>query len=146
MLPLRARVDLAAMAMKGCSAFPKAPALLEPHHQIVWCQIQDTHWVKESYPSAEVQSVYSIAPADWVNLQVLPHGIRMNLGAKWIFLWQPQLIYFHTVQWFQILSSNSNCSIYSHLDVFKFSKLLNYLVHWWDLNRYYHSGSEWTWK
>ena len=35
MLPLRARVDLGAMAMKGYSAFPKAPALLKPHHQIV---------------------------------------------------------------------------------------------------------------
>ena len=34
MLPLRARVDLGAMAIKGYSAFPKAPALLEPHHQI----------------------------------------------------------------------------------------------------------------
>ena len=31
----RARVDLGAMAMKEYSAFPKAPALLEPHHQIV---------------------------------------------------------------------------------------------------------------
>ena len=29
MLPHRARVDLGAMAMKGYSAFPKAPALLE---------------------------------------------------------------------------------------------------------------------
>ena len=28
-LPLRAR----AMAIKGYSAFPKAPSLLEPHHQ-----------------------------------------------------------------------------------------------------------------
>ena len=44
MLPLRARVDLGAMAMKGYSAFPKAPALLEPHHQIVYCHIQDTRW------------------------------------------------------------------------------------------------------
>ena len=35
MLPLQARVDLGAMAMKGCSAFPKAPALLKPHHQII---------------------------------------------------------------------------------------------------------------
>ena len=26
MLPIRAIVDLTAMAMKGCSAFPKAPA------------------------------------------------------------------------------------------------------------------------
>ena len=30
-----AKVDLGAMAMKGYSAFPKAPALLEPHHHIV---------------------------------------------------------------------------------------------------------------
>ena len=30
-LPFRARVDLGAMAMKGCSTFPNAPALLEPH-------------------------------------------------------------------------------------------------------------------
>ena len=34
-LPLRARVDLGAMAMKAYSAFPKALALLEPHHQII---------------------------------------------------------------------------------------------------------------
>ena len=34
-LPLQTRVDQGAMAMKGYSAFPKAPALLEPHHQIV---------------------------------------------------------------------------------------------------------------
>ena len=32
MLPLQARVDLGAMAMKRYSAFPKAQALLEPHH------------------------------------------------------------------------------------------------------------------
>ena len=31
----RARVDLEAMAMKGYSAFPKAPALLKLKHQIV---------------------------------------------------------------------------------------------------------------
>ena len=34
-LPFWARVDLGAMAMKGCSRFPKDPASLEPHHQIV---------------------------------------------------------------------------------------------------------------
>ena len=34
-VPLRARVDLGAMAMKGYPAFHKAPALLELHHQIV---------------------------------------------------------------------------------------------------------------
>ena len=34
-LPHRARVDPGAMAMKEYAAFPKAPALLEPHHHIV---------------------------------------------------------------------------------------------------------------
>ena len=34
-LLLRAGVDLEAMAMKGYSAFPKAPALLKPPHEIV---------------------------------------------------------------------------------------------------------------
>ena len=56
MLPLQASVDLGAMAMKGYSAFPKAPALLEPHHQIVSCHIQDTR-LGGVYPSTEVQSV-----------------------------------------------------------------------------------------
>ena len=56
-LPRRARVDLGAMTIKGCSAFIKAPALLEPQHQIVYGHIEDTHW-RGSYPSAEVQSVY----------------------------------------------------------------------------------------
>ena len=35
MLPLQARVDLGLIAMKEYSAFPKAPAKLEPTHQIV---------------------------------------------------------------------------------------------------------------
>ena len=34
-LPFRARVDLGAMALKRCSAFPKALTLLEPYNQIV---------------------------------------------------------------------------------------------------------------
>ena len=29
------QVDMVAMVMKGYSTFPKAPALLKPHHQIV---------------------------------------------------------------------------------------------------------------
>ena len=35
MLPLRVRVDLGGMAIKGYAAFPKAPAFLEPYHQII---------------------------------------------------------------------------------------------------------------
>ena len=54
------------MAMKEYSAFPKAPASLESHHQIVQCHNQGTHWSGGggSYPSTEVQSVYSTAPAN----------------------------------------------------------------------------------
>ena len=33
-LPLRTRVELAAMEMQGYSAFPKTPALLKTDHQI----------------------------------------------------------------------------------------------------------------
>ena len=35
MLPVKASVDLGAMAIKGYSAFPEAPALLEPYHHII---------------------------------------------------------------------------------------------------------------
>ena len=43
-IPVWVRVDLWAMAEKGYGAFPKAPALLEPHHQIVESHIQDMRW------------------------------------------------------------------------------------------------------
>ena len=55
-------VDLGAMAMMGYSVFSKAPAWLEPHHQIDF--ISRT-LIGSSYHSAEVHSVYSTAPADW---------------------------------------------------------------------------------
>ena len=44
MLPLRARVDLGVMVRNKYSAFLKASSLLEPHHQIVLCHMQDAHW------------------------------------------------------------------------------------------------------
>ena len=54
-LPVQAWVDQGAMVMKGYSAFPKALG------------------VGGSYPSAEVQSVYSTAQADWGNfILVIP--------------------------------------------------------------------------
>ena len=41
-LSLRARVDLGAMAIKGCTAFSKTLASLEPYHKIFWV-ISRTH-------------------------------------------------------------------------------------------------------
>ena len=57
-LPLRAKVDLGAMEMKGDSTFPKvSPSdFLVPYLG---------HSLRKSYPSAEMQSVYSANPADW---------------------------------------------------------------------------------
>ena len=43
-LPLPARVNLGAMAMKEYSAFSKASVVLASLHQIVKCHIQDTRW------------------------------------------------------------------------------------------------------
>ena len=43
MLLLVAKVGMWVMATKGYSAFPKAPALLELHHQILKCHIYDTN-------------------------------------------------------------------------------------------------------
>ena len=73
------------MTMKECSAFPKAPASMEPHHQIVLCHIQDTHW-GGGYPSAEVQSVYSTARVDWaiIYLTARPLLRRPMLGKIYL--------------------------------------------------------------
>ena len=65
MLPLWVRVDERAMAMKEYSPFPNALALLDPHD----CLVSYPGYLlgEGSYLSAEVQLVYSTAPADWAN-------------------------------------------------------------------------------
>ena len=63
-LPFQERMGLGVMAMKGCSAFPKAPT---SGTSLSDCLVSyPGHSLRRSYPSAEVQSVYSTAPADWV--------------------------------------------------------------------------------
>ena len=57
------------MAMKGYSTFPKALASLEPHPQLFFV-ISRTRGGGGSYLSAEVQLVYSTAPADWATKKV----------------------------------------------------------------------------
>ena len=79
-LPPWARVDLRSMATKWGSVFPKAPPLMGPHHQILLCHIQETYcgW---SYPSAELQSVYSTAPADWASTHVRRQDISISSNS-----------------------------------------------------------------
>ena len=63
MLPLRVRVTLGAMAIKRYSAFTKAPVIT-----IRLLSVIPEHSFGESNPSAEMQSVYSAAPAKWDKL------------------------------------------------------------------------------
>ena len=63
-LPLRTREELGAMAVKGYSTFPKAPALLKPHHQIVSCHKQDSLW----------ESLTLLLRCSWCILQPQPTG------------------------------------------------------------------------
>ena len=66
-------MDLEAISMRGYSVFPKAVALLESHHQIVSCHIQETRWAG-SYPSAKKQSVYSTSQVGWADQLFGPVG------------------------------------------------------------------------
>ena len=76
--------------MKGYSTFLKAPALLELHHQIISCHIQDTRWGK-SYPSIGMQSVYSTDPTDWATF---PKGISLKVNV--IARLELDLVFFET--------------------------------------------------
>ena len=67
-LPLCARLDLGAMAVKGYSAFSKAPASLSDC--LVSCTGHLLGW-GASYLLAEKQSVYSITLADWADYKVI---------------------------------------------------------------------------
>ena len=58
---------LSAEAMKGYSAFPKAPVLLEPHIRLFYVSYPG-HSLGETYPSSEMQSVYSTTPANWASI------------------------------------------------------------------------------
>ena len=80
MLQFRARVDQGAVAMKGCSAFSKTPASLEPQHQIVQYHIQETRWVLPLCRGA-VSVVYNpsdFATESWIARLFLSPETSMN--------------------------------------------------------------------
>ena len=83
-LPLRARVDLVAMAMKEYSAFIKASALLEPQHHCLM-PYQDTHCGEGSFSSAEMQPVYSTAPS----VPLVSDDIMMDTNIRFRAIFKP---------------------------------------------------------
>ena len=76
------------MVMNGYSEFPKSPALLEPHHQIVKCHIKDSRWWG-SHTSTEMQSVYSTALGYSLPFYILtvvsPNGKSHSLASSFFF-------------------------------------------------------------
>ena len=66
MLPLQVRIDLGAMVMKGY--FPQSFSITgaSPSDCLV---SYPGHSLRESYPSAEMQSVYSTAQANWAYIR-----------------------------------------------------------------------------
>ena len=54
------------------------------------------HSLRRSYPSAERQSVYSTAPADWAIYDLWTHNFLEDILNK------PELNYLHTVKWLYI--------------------------------------------
>ena len=91
MLPPRGWVDLGAMAMKRCSAFHKASALLEPHHQIAKRHISATRSMGGgSYFSAEKHSLYILQhrliglTATYVLFRAWPPTIKWPCVMSWL--------------------------------------------------------------
>ena len=94
-IPQRARVDLEAMAIKGYSAFPKAPELLELHHQIVLCHIQDTRCGGGHIPlQRSIRCILQPQPTRqstfWTELSSLVfssiHLLRLQFLIIWIYV------------------------------------------------------------
>ena len=99
MLPLRARVDLGAMAIKGYSAFPKLQHLWNLTIRLISVIYRTFVGGGASNPSAEVQSVFSTFPADWASdifkdstyfLRVLIHEVVLvNKYLVDVYCWVP---------------------------------------------------------
>ena len=112
-LPLRLGMDLGAMTKKGYSAFCKAPRL-EPHHQIVYCHIQDPYWGVFHLCRDAVSVFYSPSWLGWpcfefyltqersVQIQMNPDFLR---GFSWhlTLLPSPVKCWFSVLVWFGLV-------------------------------------------
>ena len=126
-------MNLESMAMKGYSVFPKAPALLKTHQQIVLCHIQDLRWgiltalqrcsqcIPQPQPTGPYKEIYeTLYPSSYVlnnnNFVLLQRELwhRVNLEG-WYTIKQrnrtvPRL---HLNQWFLTVFSFFLCGFVS---------------------------------
>ena len=75
------------MAMKGYFAFLKAPILLEPHQTDLVSY--PGLLMEEYYASAEMLSVYSMAPADWAMEFINVDSKQLQLYNKVVVFFKP---------------------------------------------------------
>ena len=75
------------MAMKGCSTFPKISSVTGTSPSDCLVSYQDTRW--EGFLFAEVQSVYSTAPADWAR------WLHCLIKCIFIYIWAGIYIYIY---------------------------------------------------
>ena len=125
-LPLWVRVDLGAMAMKGYSAFPEASAsdclMSYPGHSL-----------EESYPTAEMQLVYSTAPADWARegfvrlFGLMAHQLLIVMKCQALFEdTQIYMIFKGIVCWCKFIFKQVKMHVCTQLNYFKYCFLLFY--------------------
>ena len=81
-LPLGLRVDLGVMAMEGYSAFPKAPALMEPHHQVVYSVISRALVVRILPLSRDAVGVfYNCSRLDFAKFKLNLTFVQIFIGS-----------------------------------------------------------------
>ena len=91
MLPLRARVELGAMALKGYSAFkdPKIQYYWNLTIRLLSVIFRTLVGSRGSYLSSEKQSVYSTAPTDWAKINLIIYlylSLYVSLSAILFFM------------------------------------------------------------
>ena len=96
MLPLRVRVDLGAMAMNGYSTFPKSPSLAMRWFNVIYRTLVDK---EGSYPSAEMQLVYSTVSTDWAK------RILSYLSSKLYNFDIHNVSYLYNTKWFMPITT-----------------------------------------
>ena len=75
------------MAVKEYSAFPKAPVLLQPYHQIVLCHIKDSRWWGWSYSRyillPQLTGHYTELNVMTVLFQIIKFSINTQFSSIW---------------------------------------------------------------
>ena len=91
MLPLQARVDLEAMAIKEYSAFPQNSSITEASPSDCLASYPG-HSLGKSYSSTEKQLMYSTAPTNWDRRKIVFKIVDILQNWMKIIFWYPRVL------------------------------------------------------